>query len=148
MNRAVRVAPKGTWPVERAVDCVTLDYEDRHRRRIRLACDGGLDVLLDLARATRLRAGDGLQLEDGGVVEVRAAAEATLDAIADEPGALARLAWHIGNRHCPAQIMADRIRIRDDHVLAEMLAGLGARVERGWAPFDPEPGAYDRHGHD
>lgn len=147
MHRATRLLPAGTWPSERRVDTVTLPHELRHRRRLTMAGDGGLVFLLDLAEATLLRDGDGLDLENGGIVEVRAADEALLEITAENPGALAKLAWHLGNRHLPAAIAADRILIRPDHVIEAMLRGLGAAVRPVQAPFDPEGGAYG-HDHD
>jgi len=95
-----------------------------------------------------LHHGDGLKLEDGGIVEVRAAAEALVEITAADAGALARLAWHLGNRHLPAEIGGGRILIRDDHVIVDMLKGLGAEVRKVKAPFDPEGGAYGQHNHD
>ena len=84
-------------------------------------------------------------LDDGGWLAVRAALEPLMEVTAHGPEQLARLAWHIGNRHLPAQIERDRILIRDDAVIADMLLGLGAHVHRIEAPFSPEGGAYDGH---
>ena len=113
---------------------------------------GGLEFLLDLPDAVMLRSGDALQLEDGRLVEVVAAPEPLAEVRAGDPATLARLAWHIGNRHLPVQIMAKSLRIRRDHVIADMLRGLGAKVIEIDAPFDPEGGAYASHvatqGHD
>lgn len=126
-----------------AVDSITLDHEQRHRRRATLVSDGGLEFLLDLPQAAHLHDGTRLLLEDGRRIAVRAAAEPVLDIRSPD---LVRIAWHLGNRHTPAQIFSDRLRIRDDHVLAEMLRGLGAEVTALSAPFEPESGAY-AHGH-
>ena len=90
----------------------------------------------------RLRDGDGLALEDGGVVRVRARPEPLLEIHAHDDGELVRIAWHLGNRHLPVQLLGDRIRIRADHVIADMVEGLGGHVEAIEAPFDPEAGAY------
>jgi urease accessory protein len=144
MMRAVARAAAGDWPAEAAQDSLTLAFDDRHRRRIRLTTDAGAALLLDLPEAAMLGDGDGLRLADGGWVRVVAAPEPVIEATAAGPQALMRLAWHLGNRHTPAQLLADRIRIRDDHVLADMLAGLGATIERRQAPFAPEAGAYTR----
>jgi urease accessory protein len=101
-----------------------------------------------LPQAARLRHGDGLVLDDGGVVEVRAKPERLLEIHAHEEGELVRIAWHLGNRHLPVQLLGDRIRIRVDHVIEEMVQGLGGHVEAIEAPFDPEAGAYaGRHQH-
>jgi urease accessory protein len=143
MRRATRVHPAGSWPQGEAVSGVTLDYEDRFRRRIRLVDDSGAEFLLDLADATRLGDGDGLALDGGGYVRVHAADEAVADLRCVSPVATATLAWHIGNRHVPLQVLADgTLRIRDDHVIVAMAARLGAAVERRTAPFAPEEGAY------
>jgi urease accessory protein len=97
-----------------------------------------------------LRSGDALALEDGRLVEVVAAPEPLLEIRCTDPLHLARVAWHLGNRHVPTQLLAKSLRIRRDHVLEEMLRGLGARVIEIEAPFDPEGGAYapaSEHGH-
>ncbi|MGE5145562.1 MAG: urease accessory protein UreE [Candidatus Eiseniibacteriota bacterium] len=148
MLRATAIARAGTWPTETARDRITLGFEDRFRRRIRMLADGGLDFLLDLEEATVMHAGDGLRLEDGGYVLVRAAEEPLIEITAATPGDLARLAWHLGNRHLPAEIGAERILIRDDHVIVDMLKRLGAHVRAVRAPFNPEGGAYGQHNHD
>ena len=127
-------------------DTITLDRQSRYRRRLVLKTDTGRDLMLDLAEATYLADGDGLLLRDGGVVLVRAAAEELMEIHAADALALARIAWHIGNRHTPAQITPDSILIQPDHVLAEMVEGLGARVHHVKQPFEPEGGAYGGHG--
>src|SRR5690606_879374 len=103
---------------------------------------------LDLDKATVLDDGDALKLEDGRLVAVRAAPEKLLEIRAESPVRLLKVAWHIGNRHTPAEITADAIYIADDHVLAEMVRGLGCAVARVERPFRPERGAYDHGGHD
>jgi len=152
MRRAVAVHAQGRWPPERASDTVTLAYLDRHRRRIRLAADSGAIFLLDLARAYHLSEGDGLELDDGEFVRVRAAPEPVLEIEAADTASLLRIAWHLGNRHLPLQVVGERLRIREDHVIAEMVAGLDGRIRRAQAPFDPEIGAYagamHRHAHE
>ena len=140
--RARAVLPAGTWDAAAAVDAVHLDHDARHRRRIMLTTEGGHDVLLDLARAVQLREGDGLALDEGGVLRVVARAERLLEIHAHDAGELARIAWHLGNRHLPVQFRGDRLRIRVDHVIAEMVAILGGHVAPIEAPFDPESGAY------
>jgi urease accessory protein len=142
MLRADLVAHVGEWPRERARGTVTLAYDDRHRRRLRLTSDAGEPFLLDLSRTAILEEGDGLALSDGTWLAVKAAPEALLEITAPVPSLLARLAWHLGNRHLPVQIEAQRILIRDDHVIADMIERLGGRVQRIAAPFTPEAGAY------
>jgi urease accessory protein len=142
MRRAIAVRHKGNWPQAEAVDNVTLAFLDRHRRRIRLVADSGEAFLLDLPRAAHLADGDGLELNDGGFIRVRAAPERVLEIAAADDAELLRIAWHLGNRHLPLQVAGERLRVRDDHVIAEMVAGLGGRITRLDAPFDPEIGAY------
>lgn len=146
MIRSTQFHPAGSWPEAEAVDSVTLDFDLRHRRRIALTTDAGHALLLDLPKAVALADGDGLRTETGQWVSVRAAAESLLEVSARDPHHLTRLAWHIGNRHVPAEIEAAVIRIRPDHVIAEMLRGLGATVREVHAPFQPERGAYAHHG--
>ncbi len=145
LPRATAVRPAGSWPPAEACDAVTLGFDDRHRRRRRYTGERGLAFLLDLAEAAVLRDGDGLALENGGIVAVRAAPEPLVEVTAATPEGLARLAWHLGNRHLPAEIGPDRILIRDDHVIVRMLEGLGATLRRVQAPFSPEGGAYGEH---
>jgi len=133
---------RGHWPEEAAVDSVTLVFLDRHRRRIRLVADSGTPFLLDLPRAQHLAEGDGLELDNGGYVRVRAAPEPVIEIAAESPVELLRIAWHLGNRHLPLQVLEDRLRLRADHVIASMVEALGGRVTWGQAPFDPEIGAY------
>jgi urease accessory protein len=147
--RATTVRGAGTWTAD-AADTVVLEFDDRHRRRTTMQGVRGLTFLLDLPEAVMLRAGDGLALEDGRIVEVVAAPEPLVEIKAAAPRELVRLAWHIGNRHLPAQLMPNAIRIRRDHVIEEMLRGLGAKLVAIEAPFDPEGGAYApgaAHGH-
>lgn len=153
MKRALERIAAGLWPRSAAAGTITLAFDDRFRRRIRLVTDQGEEVLLDLERAERLDEGDGLRLEDGGIVEVRAAEEEVMEIACDTPQALARVAWHLGNRHLAAEIQGAALRIRPDHVIADMARGLGARVRTLRAPFRPEGGAYAKgashpgHGH-
>ena len=147
MQRAIKVARAEDWPAQGQVGSVTLGYDDRHRRRLVLTTDTGREVLLDLPQAVVLHDGDGLLLDDGGWITVHAAEEDLLEIVAPDPATLVRIAWHIGNRHCPAQFQADRILIRDDPVMAEMLTGLGATVGAVHAPFNPERGAYAPQDH-
>jgi urease accessory protein len=141
--RAIEVLPAGKWPAHRAIDRLVLTYDERHRRRLRYVAEGGTTFLLDLPRAAVLRAGDGLRLEDGRIISVNAAPEHLVEITAPDPATLTRLAWHIGNRHLPAQLEPQRILIREDAVIVKMLTGLGATVSSVLEPFTPEPGAYD-----
>jgi len=141
MLRACEVLPAGSWD-EEAADCVVLDSQDRNRRRIALTGSRGLAFLLDLPRAAHLRGGDGLRLSDGRLVEVLGAPEELAELRVADVHALVRLAWHLGNRHLPTQIVGAKLRIRRDHVIEDMARGLGAKVIAIQAPFDPEGGAY------
>ncbi|MEM9779242.1 MAG: urease accessory protein UreE [Pseudomonadota bacterium] len=146
MIRATQILPEDTGQTE----TVTLDYEARYRRRLAMTGDGGTAFLLDLPKTTELLAGQGVLLEDGRILGVRAAAEDLMEAQADDAHHLIRTAWHVGNRHLPCQILGDRLVLRWDHVIAEMLEGLGCRVIRRQGPFMPEGGAYGHgrtHGH-
>jgi urease accessory protein len=153
MLRATEVVPAGDWKGKPA-DVVQLDYDRRTRRRITLTCQGGLTFLLDLAKAPVLRAGDGIRLEDGRIVAVEAAPEQLLEIACRDARLLARIAWHLGNRHLATEIAARVIHIRDDHVIADMIRGLGAEAHVVSRPFNPEGGAYGHgavqshsHGH-
>jgi urease accessory protein len=147
MRRASEIRTAGSWNAAAAIDRVVLDAAERHRRRIVLTGERGTEFLLDLPHAAALRDGDGLVLEDGAIVRVAGKPEPLVEVAAASAPALARLAWHIGNRHTDLQVVGDTLRIRRDHVLEDMLRGLGARLTPIEAPFDPEPGAYG-HSHD
>jgi urease accessory protein len=127
-------------------DRITLDFDGRKRRRLVLTTEAGERVLLDMPRAVHLRAGNALMLDDGRRILVHAADEDLIEIAADDAAHLVRIAWHLGNRHLPTQLLAGegggRIRIRYDHVIEEMVVGLGGRCGRVSAPFDPEGGAY------
>ncbi|MGF1651356.1 MAG: urease accessory protein UreE [Hyphomicrobiaceae bacterium] len=128
---------------------VVLDSGERHLRRKRLTLQHGDEVLVDLAAPATLTHGDRLVLEDGRHVEVIAADEPLLEVRAAPGQSIAVLAWHLGNRHLPAQIEAGRILIARDHVIADMLTRMGAAVRDVMEPFNPERGAYHgtEHGH-
>lgn len=128
--------------VHDAADTITLDETARHRRRVKMQSDNGIAFLLDLPEARLLRHGEGLMLEDGRVIEVQAEPEQLYEVRGRDEKHLVQLAWQLGNRHLPAQIASDSIRIRADHVIKTMLIGLGASVAELNAPFDPEGGAY------
>ena len=150
MRRAVACEAKGAWPADQEVGTATLPFAERFRRRIRLTDDAGLPFLLDLERAVALADGAGLRLAQGGYIRVVAAAEEVIDIEVATARELARVAWHLGNRHVPLEIVGDRtLRIAADPALAAMLKVLHVRTRLGRAPFMPEPGAYAdaAHGH-
>jgi len=147
MIRVRAILPAGAWP-EPGADRVLIDFDRRHRRRLVLTAESGLDLLIDQPHAVRLRDGDWLELDDGRIVAVVAQAEALLEINAHGPAELVRIAWHLGNRHLPVQLLGDRIRIRRDHVIADMVHQLGGHAHPIDAPFDPEAGAYaEAHAH-
>lgn len=162
MIRANFISSKGAWQAT-AADTIVLDYEGRHRRRVTMTGTRGTEFLLDLPEAVVLRGGDALVLEDGRLIEIVAAPEELAEVRCGDPRQLARVAYHIGNRHVQAEIMDNRLRMRRDHVLEDMVRGLGAKVSHIEAPFEPDTGAYepvvhakhahkdhahDHHGHD
>ena len=153
MSRAVKVvtAPPGSGPV---IDTVILTPEQRRAPRGSVTGVKGTRLEFDLAEPTALRMGDLLLLEDGDLVEVVAEPEPLIEARAKDLTALARLAWHLGDRHVPVQLFANRLRVRRDPTIEALLARLGAKTVAIEAPFDPEGGAYvasthgHHHGHD
>jgi len=149
MIRATRIIRRDALSGGEIVDRVVLDHGDRHRRRVAMRGAGGLGFLLDLPEPTVLEDGDALVLQDGRLVWVEAATERLLEIRAGSDHALKRLIWHIGNRHIAAEIGPDAVWIAHDHVLAEMVRGLGGTAEPVERPFRPEGGAYSGdHGHD
>lgn len=153
MIRATSVQAAGAWR-DKAADTVVLDFDDRNRRRIAMDGIGGQSFLLDLAETVTLRTGDALVLEDGRLIEVVSKPESLIEVRAATETELVRLAWHLGNRHLAVQIAGKKLRIRKDHVIADMLAAMGAKLLEIEAPFDPEGGAYlaapeidHQHGH-
>jgi urease accessory protein len=144
--RVQAILPAGSWEAAREVDQVLIDYDRRFRRRIILVTVAGSELLLDLPQAVRLLDGDGLAVERG-IVRVRAQPEDLMEIHAHDDNTLIRIAWHLGNRHLPIQLMGTRIRIRADHVIGDMVQGIGGHVHLIEAPFDPEAGAYAGGGH-
>ena len=136
-------------------DSVRLDHDQRTRRRMVYTTEAGRPILLDMMRPVRLKEGDLLRLEDGSLVRVDAIDEALTEIRGHSTAEMVRIAWHLGNRHLPTQLLpgpdGGRLRIRRDHVIAEMVEGLGGHCEAVAAPFDPEGGAYEGggagHGH-
>jgi len=146
MIRATQVRAQHRW-TQAPADTVVLDFDGRHRRRMAMTGTRGLEFLLDLENAAVLRGGDALVLDDNRLIEVVAAPEPLAEIRGSDPQHLVRVAWHLGNRHLPTQIMPKGLRIRRDHVIEAMVKGLGARVIEIEAPFDPEGGAYAGGGH-
>ncbi len=128
-------------PVRHDAELV-LPFELRQKSRLRATVASGEEIGLFLDRGTVLRDGDCLGADDGRVVRVVAAAENLLEVRCADADALARAAYHLGNRHAPVQVGCGWLRIATDDVLANMLRGLGAAVSAVRAPFEPEAGAY------
>jgi urease accessory protein len=139
--RALELLAAGSWDLALEIDEVLMGYDSRFRRRIVLKTQAGKSVLVDLPKAARMRDGDGL-LVDAGIVRIRAESEALMEVHVPDAVGLIRIAWHLGNRHLPVQLLGDHIRIREDSVIAQMIEGLGGHIHVVLAPFDPEDGAY------
>ena len=149
MRRVAHIKPVGEWPATSAIDRVMLDAGDRNRRRIVMTGEKGTEFLLDLAKQVMLHDGDGLVLDDGAIVLVAGEHEKLVEICAGSALDAVRLAWHLGYRHTDVQIVGDRLRIRRDHVLEDMLRGLGAHLTPLDAAFDPEaPAPAHEHEHD
>jgi urease accessory protein len=147
MHRVTSIKLAADWDAATARDRVVLDANDRNRRRVVQTGEKGTTFMLDFSVPVSLRDGDGLVLDDGSVVLVVGANEQLLEIAGPNALETVRLAWHLGNRHTDVQIVGGTLRIRFDHVLEEMLRGLGARVQGLAAPFDPEPASPHGHGH-
>lgn len=145
--RGSTILPAGSWDAARESDRIIADHDQRHRRRLLLRTQSGNELLLDLPRAQHLRDGDAIACDDGGVVRIVSSPERLLEITAESPRALLRLAWHLGNRHLPTSLTAQCLLIREDHVIADMVRGLGGSVRAIEAAFDPETGAYDAPAH-
>ena len=126
---------------------LTLPFDLRQKSRLRTRIDGGEDAWLMLPRGEILRGGDLLAAADGRIVEIVSQPERVLHVECDTPEALVRAAYHLGNRHVPVEVREGFLRLAADHVLEQMLIGMGARVTATFAPFEPEAGAYAGHTH-
>lgn len=142
MARATSVVAAAAVDGRRVVDSVVLDHAGRRVQRGTLTAASGATVVVELPDPVMLRMGDALALEGGGLIEVVAEPEALIEVRAADVTALARLAWHLGDRHVPLQVLPNRLRLRRDAGIEAMLDALGARLTPIEAPFDPEGGAY------
>ena len=145
--KATRVLPAQNVDPARVVDAVILDQAQRWAPRGERLSVKGLRFALALAEPTHLRMGDALELEDGSLIEVVAEAEPLVEVRAVDAAALARIAFHLGDRHVPVQLFSNRIRLRRDHALESLIAALGGKCAKIEAPFDPEGGAYVEPAH-
>jgi urease accessory protein len=131
--------------MESDVQSVRLSFDARSKSRLLLSLDGGERAALIIERGRLLRGGDRVTTLDGRDVLIVAADESLLEATSADPTAIAKAAYHLGNRHVAVEVMANRLRFLNDHVLEEMVKGLGLRVAAVIAPFEPEGGAYGHH---
>ena len=143
MLRFTRMTDLATTPYS----TLTLSFEQRSRSRQKVELDNGVAAGLFLARGTVLLHGQRIVAESGEVVEIVAAPETVSSVYVHDPVLLARACYHLGNRHVPLQIGAGFVRYQHDHVLDDMVRGLGLSVEIEQAPFEPEAGAYEAGGH-
>lgn len=143
MIRSAKIVRHLAVRVDLVADTITLDHQGRHRRRVSLTTDGGLEFLLDLDRAVVMDDGDAMELDDGRLVQVKAAPEKLLEVTTFNPLRLMRAAWHLGNRHVPTEITAEALYITQDPVIETMLRGIGASTKQVVRPFKPERGAYE-----
>jgi urease accessory protein len=148
MPRATRVVSRAHRHDGAVVDTVILNYGQRSAQKVTVTGVKVGTIEIDLPAPARLRTDDLLVLEDGTLVEVVAAPEPLIEARATDFSALARLAWHLGDRHVPVEMLPNRIRARRDQAIENLLKTLGAKVALIEAPFEPEGGAYESaHGH-
>jgi len=148
MQRATQVVGLAARGNRQVVDTVILDYAQRSAQAAAVTGLKGGHFEIALAQAARLRTDDALLLEDGSLVEVVAAPEPLIEARANDVAALARLAWHLGDRHISVQMLPNRIRARREPGIENLLISLGAKLTPIEAPFEPEGGAYESHAHE
>ena len=142
MPRATQLVPSSERKPGRVVDTLILAFAQRQAQRGFLFGVKGTCVELDFAEPVRLRNDDVLLLDDGGFVEVVSEAEPLFEARAADPAALARLAWHLGDRHVPIELLPNRLRVRREGDVEALLQASGAKIAAIEAPFEPEGGAY------
>ncbi len=150
MLKIERILDKHTMPPRQPSLLLTLPHERRIISRQRVTLDDGSEAGLFLPRGSSLQHGDVLQGASGELIRVQAASETVSTLRCADPWLLARACYHLGNRHVPLQILPGMIRYQHDHVLDDMLHGLGLQVVVEQAPFEPEAGAYGgghSHGH-
>jgi urease accessory protein len=132
-------------PVHAMVERAVLTFDERCKSRLLVKLEGGEHAALIVERGRVLRSGERLRSQDGRAIDIIAADESLLEAVSEDPLLIAKAAYHLGNRHVAVQLMSGSLRFPADHVLAEMVAGLGLQVNALVAPFEPEGGAYGRH---
>ncbi|MBD2749784.1 urease accessory protein UreE [Microvirga sp. BT688] len=150
MPRVTTIVRKPAVKADRVVATISLDHEARSRRQGTLRAEGGTDIVLDLDMETTINDGDALRLEDGQLVQVKAAAESLLEVRAENPLRLMRLAWHLGSNHGLVEVTGDAIYIENNPALAELARGQGCTVTPVERPFKPERSTHvcdHNHGH-
>ena len=144
MLTSSRLLPALLVKPHQVIDTLTLPHNERHKRKFAFTCDKGTEVMLDLEKAIHMKDGEALVTERG-LIFIQAANEECLEISSSNPARLLKLAWHIGNRHTPAEITETAIYIEYDHVLEQMVRGLGATTSKVTRQFQPEEGAYHQH---
>lgn len=151
MPRATTIVRKPAVKADRVIDTVTLDHAARNRRQAALKGEGGTEILVDLDMDTTINDGDALRLEDGSLVQVKAAAERLLEVKAENPARLVRLAWHLGSNHGLVEVTNDALYVENSPALAELVRGQGCTATPVERPFKPERSAHvcdhDHHHH-
>ncbi len=150
MPRVTTIVRKPAVKADRVVDTITLDHAARNRREATLTAEGGIEIRLDLDMETTVNDGDALRLEDGRLVQVKAAPERLLEVKAENPLRLTRLAWHLGSQHGLVEVAADAIYVENDPLIAELVRGQGCTATPVERPFRPERSAHacdHDHGH-
>jgi len=148
MPHAIRVIAAAHRGERTPVDTVILDYKQRSAGKIAVTGVKGLQVEIALHEPRRLRTDDLLELDDGTLVDVVAAPEPLFECRLTDIASLARLAWHLGDRHVPVQVLPNRIRVQRDEATEKLLKSLGVKLAMLEAPFEPEGGAYESsHAH-
>lgn len=145
MLTSSRILPTLLVKPQQVIDTLVLPHDERHKRKFVFTCTNNTEFLLDLEKAHHLKHGEGCLLENGLVILIESALENCLELTSDNPARLLKLAWHIGNRHTPAEITETAIYIADDHVLEQMVRGLGVNIKKVKRQFQPEQGAYHQH---
>lgn len=151
MPRVTTIVRKPAVKADRVVATITLDHEARSRRQGTLRAEGGTDIVLDLDMETTINDGDALRLEDGQLVQVKAAAEPLLEVKAENPLRLTRLAWHLGSSHGLVEVTNDALYVENSPAVAELVRGQGCTATPVERPFKPERSAHvcdHDHGHD
>ena len=145
MLRVVRVVSSAQSDSARHIDSVMLAPDQRRLQSAHLTGVNGTLIGLMLPEPVMLRMGDAFELDDGSLVDIVIEPEPLIEVRGTDLTHLARLAWHLGDRHVPVQVLTNRLRLRRDDTLEAILAALGARLTLIEAPFDPEGGAYATH---